>query len=406
MLRCGLLGRTLGHSYSPQIHRELSSYDYRLYEKEPEELEAFLRSGAFDGLNVTIPYKKAVMPLLDEISPEAAEIGSVNTIVRKDGKLLGFNTDAFGFSWMVQNSGVSVAGKKTLVFGSGGASLTAQHVLKSLGAREILVVSRSGGIRYENLGQHLDASILVNATPLGMYPKNGESPCDLSRFSKLNGVFDVVYNPARTALLLQAEQLNIPHAGGLSMLVAQAKRACELFTGQALSDAEIPRIEKKLTVQMQNIVLIGMPGCGKSTVGRALAKKLSRPFFDADAELEARAGCSIPEIFRTQGEGAFRTLETEVLCELGKKSGAVIATGGGCVTREENYPALHQNSVIVCLSRPLELLPTKGRPLSQANSLEALHAARAPLYARFADFTISNTASPSACAAAIEEAVL
>lgn len=406
MLRCGLLGRTLGHSYSPQIHRELASYDYRLYEKEPEELEAFLRSGAFDGLNVTMPYKKSVMPFLDEISPEAAEIGCVNTIVQKNGKLSGFNTDAFGFSWMIEKSGVSVAEKKALVFGSGGASLTAQYVLKSLGAQEVLVVSRSGSVNYDNLDRHLDASILVNTTPLGMYPKNGESPCDLSRFSELNGVFDVVYNPARTAFLLQAEKLNIPHAGGLSMLVAQAKRACELFTGQELSNGEIPRIEKKLTAQMQNIVLIGMPGCGKSTVGRALAEKLNRPFFDADAELEARAGCSIPEIFSSQGEGAFRALETEVLCELGKKSGAVIATGGGCVTREENYPALHQNSVIVCLSRPLELLPTSGRPISQANSLDALYAARAPLYARFADLTISNTTSPSACAAAILEAVL
>ncbi len=406
MLRCGLLGRTLGHSYSPQIHRALGDYEYRLYEKEPEALESFLRSGCFDGLNVTIPYKKAVMPLLDEISPEALQIGSVNTIVQRGGRLMGFNTDAFGFSWMLQASGVSVAGKKALVFGSGGASVTAQHVLQSLGAREVLVISRAGENNYENLPRHFDASILVNTTPLGMYPKNGESACDLSRFSKLDGVFDVVYNPARTALLLQAESLHIPHAGGLSMLVAQAKRASELFTGREISDAEISRIEKALRDQMQNIVLIGMPGCGKSTVGRAVAKRLGRTFFDADAEIEARAGCSIPEIFRAQGEAAFRALESEVLRALGKQSGAVIATGGGCVTREENYAPLHQNGVIVWLTRPLSLLPTHGRPISQANSLEALYKTRAPLYKRFADLTLANTQTPDACAEAILEAVL
>ena len=406
MLRCGLLGRKLGHSYSPQIHRELSCYEYKLYEKEPEELEAFLKSGTFDGLNVTIPYKKTVMAYLDEISPEAAAIGSVNTIVNRGGKLSGYNTDAFGFSWLLQKSGVEAADKKALVFGSGGASVTVCHVLKSLGAEPVVVISRTGENNYENLDRHLDAKLLINATPLGMYPNNGESPVDLTRFSALDGVLDVVYNPARTALMLQAEQLGIPHASGLSMLVAQAKKACEYFTGNPVPDAEIDRIERLLSRQMENIILIGMPGCGKSSVGKALAAVLNRTFLDADEEIVRRAGCSIPEIFAAQGEAGFRRAESAVLADLGKQSGIVLATGGGCVTRPENYPSLHQNGCIVWLTRDLSLLPTDGRPMSQANPLEALWEKRKALYEQFSDVKISNDRTISECVNAIEEALV
>ncbi len=406
MLRCGLLGRKLGHSYSPQIHRELSCYEYKLYEKEPEELEAFLKSGTFDGLNVTIPYKKTVMAYLDEISPEAAAIGSVNTIVNRGGKLTGYNTDAFGFSWLLQKSGVEAADKKALVFGSGGASVTVCHVLKSLGADPVVVISRTGENNYENLDRHLDAKLLINATPLGMYPNNGESPVDLTRFSALDGVLDVVYNPARTALMLQAEQLGIPHASGLSMLVAQAKKACEYFTGNPVPDAEIDRIERLLSRQMENIILIGMPGCGKSSVGKALAAALNRTFLDADEEIVRRAGCSIPEIFAAQGEAGFRRAESAVLDDLGKQSGIVLATGGGCVTRPENYPALHQNGCIVWLTRDLSLLPTDGRPVSQANPLEALWETRKALYEQFSDIKAANDGTISECVNAIEEALL
>ena len=406
MLRCGLLGRKLGHSYSPQIHRELSCYEYKLYEKEPEELEAFLKSGTFDGLNVTIPYKKTVMAYLDEISPEAAAIGSVNTIVNRGGKLTGYNTDAFGFSWLLQKSGVEAADKKALVFGSGGASVTVCHVLKSLGAEPVVVISRTGENNYENLDRHLDAKLLINATPLGMYPNNGESPVDLTRFSALDGVLDVVYNPARTALMLQAEQLGIPHASGLSMLVAQAKKACEYFTGNPVPDAEIDRIERLLSRQMENIILIGMPGCGKSSVGKALAAVLNRTFLDADEEIVRRAGCSIPEIFAAQGEAGFRRAESAVLADLGKQSGIVLATGGGCVTRPENYPSLHQNGCIVWLTRDLSLLPTDGRPMSQANPLEALWEKRKALYEQFSDVKISNDRTISECVNAIEEALV
>lgn len=406
MLRCGLLGRKLGHSYSPQIHRELSCYEYKLYEKEPEELEAFLKSGTFDGLNVTIPYKKTVMAYLDEISPEAAAIGSVNTIVNRGGKLTGYNTDAFGFSWLLQKSGVEAADKKALVFGSGGASVTVCHVLKSLGADPVVVISRTGENNYENLDRHLDAKLLINATPLGMYPNNGESPVDLTRFSALDGVLDVVYNPARTALMLQAEQLGIAHASGLSMLVAQAKKACEYFTGNPVPDAEIDRIEQLLSRQMENIILIGMPGCGKSSVGKALAAALNRPFLDADEEIVRRAGCSIPEIFAAQAEAGFRRAESAVLADLGKQSGIVLATGGGCVTRPENYPSLHQNGCIVWLTRDLSLLPTDGRPMSQANPLESLWERRKALYEQFSDIKAANDGTISECVNAIEEALL
>ncbi len=394
MLRCGLLGRTLGHSYSPAIHAELGDYEYKLYEKEPQELAAFLQSGDFDALNVTIPYKKDVMAYCAALSPAARRIGSVNTLVRrKDGTLYGDNTDADGFAYMVKTSGVGVAGKKALVFGSGGASVTACDVLKTLGTSSVTVISRSGPDNYENLDRHAEAEILVNTTPVGMYPKNGASPVDLTEFPNCCGVFDVVYNPARTALLLQAEKLGVGHAGGLPMLVAQARRASELFTGSQIADAEIVRIERKLAREMQNIVLVGMPGCGKSVVGAALAKRLGRPLLDSDALVTQTAQTPIPEFFRMQGEGAFRALETQALRELGKRSGAVIATGGGSVLREENYDLLHQNGVIVWLRRELSALPIDGRPVSQSVALDELYRTREPRYRRFADCIVDNCGS-------------
>ena len=405
-MRCGLLGKTLGHSYSPQIHAQLGDYSYELFEKQPEELENFLRHGEFDALNVTIPYKKAVLPYCAVLSDAVKAIGSANTLVRQpDGTLFADNTDAFGFSCIADECGVDIAGKKALVFGSGGASVTAQYVLKTRGAREVLVISRSGEHNYENLEKNTDAEILVNTTPLGMYPNNGASPVDLTRFPRCEAVLDVVYNPARTALLLQAEALGIPHAGGLLMLVAQAKRASELFTGSAIADTRIGEIYRTLAVQMQNIVLVGMPGCGKSSIGTLLAEKLDRPFLDADAEIEKAAGMPIPDFFKLYGEAAFRDLESRVLAELGKRSGAVIATGGGAVLREENYAALHQNGTIVWLTRDLARLPIDGRPVSQATSLDALFAARKARYERFADHIIDNNGAPDEAVRAILEAL-
>ncbi len=405
-MRCGLLGKTLGHSYSPQIHTQLGDYSYELFEKQPEELENFLRHGEFDALNVTIPYKKAVLPYCAVLSDAVKAIGSANTLVRQpDGTLFADNTDAFGFSCIADECGVDIAGKKALVFGSGGASVTAQYVLKTRGAREVLVISRSGEHNYENLDKNADAEILVNTTPLGMYPNNGASPVNLTRFPRCAAVLDVVYNPARTALLLQAEALGIPHAGGLLMLVAQAKRASELFTGSAIADTRIGEIYRTLAVQMQNIVLVGMPGCGKSSIGTLLAEKLDRPFLDADAEIEKAAGMPIPDFFKLCGEGAFRDLESRVLADLGKRSGAVIATGGGAVLREENYAALHQNGTIVWLTRDLAHLPIDGRPVSQATSLDALFAARKTRYERFADHIIDNNGVPDETVRAILEAL-
>lgn len=391
MLKCGLLGEKLGHSYSPQIHSMLADYEYELFEKSPEELEDFLKSGEFDGLNVTIPYKKAVMPYCAELSPTAAQIGSVNTIVRRsDGSLYGDNTDAFGFENLILHNGIEVKGKKALVLGTGGASVTAQAVLKNLGASEVVVISRRGEDNYENIAKHRDAEIIANTTPVGMYPNNGKAAVDLTQFPKLSGVLDVVYNPARTALLLQAERLGIPCAGGLYMLVSQAKRSCELFTGKSIPDSEIDRIERVLLHQMQNIVIIGMPGSGKTTVSTMLAEKLGRKIFDTDTIVSENAGMTIPEIFAVQGEAGFRRLETEATAEVGKLSGNIISTGGGVVTVAENYELLHQNGVIVWIERDTNKLARDGRPISLSSDLNELYAARLPLYERFADIKADN----------------
>lgn len=397
MLKCGLLGQKLGHSYSPAIHGMLADYDYQLFEREPEQLEDFLKNGDWDGINVTIPYKKAVLPYCAELSDTARRIGSVNTIVRRpDGSLYGDNTDAYGFESLVGKSGIDVRGKKALVLGSGGASVTVVAVLKMLGAESVTVISRGGEDNYDNLDKHADARIIANTTPVGMYPNNGQAAVDLSLFPQCEGVLDVVYNPARTALLLQAEKLGIPCAGGLYMLVAQAKRSSELFTGRAIPDSEIGRIEKVLSGQMKNIVLVGMPSSGKSTLAAALGEKLGRTVYEADALIEQEAGMDIPAIFAQYGEGHFRALETEILGRLGKLSGAVISTGGGCVTREENYDLLHQNGTILWLQRGTEKLDKTGRPLSLKNDLNEMYQKREPMYRRFADAAVDNNGSVEA----------
>lgn len=392
-MRCGLLGRKLGHSYSPQIHKYLGSYPYDLFEQEPEELEQFFRKKDFDGINVTIPYKKDVLAYCDRLSETAQKLGSVNTIVKqKDGSLIGHNTDYFGFMSMIRHAGLDVKNKKVLVLGSGGASVTVMAVLRELGANTTLI-SRTGVNNYSNLHLHRDAAVIVNTTPVGMYPDTGKSPVALSDFPALEGVLDLIYNPAQTKLLLDAESRGLKWENGLWMLVAQAKESAEWFTGTTVPESQIQLIHAALSQQMKNIVLIGMPGCGKSTVGKLLAEKTGRIFIDADAAIEETAQMNIPDIFKSQGEEGFRKIETQVLAELGKRSGCVIATGGGCVTRFENYELLHQNSTIVWIKRPIEQLPTNGRPLSQSNSLHAMYQVRKPLYEAFADQTISNDKS-------------
>lgn len=406
MLKCGLLGEKLGHSYSPAIHGMLADYEYLLYEKAPEQVEDFIRNGDWQGLNVTIPYKKTVLPLCDLLSDTAREIGAVNTLVRlPDGRLFGDNTDAYGFRLLLETAGIDPAGKRCAVLGSGGASVMACAVLKNLGAASVTVISRRGENRYDNLEKNADAQIVVNTTPVGMYPNNGEAAVDLRSFPACQGVADVVYNPARTALLLQAEALGLPHAGGLLMLVAQAKRSGELFSGETIDDGEISRITRILSRKMQNLILIGMPGCGKTKLARELGERLGRPVYEADELVEEKAGMSIPEIFSRYGEGEFRRLETETLRELGKLSGAIISTGGGCVTREENYPLLHQNGLIIWRLRDLSLLSKRGRPISQSRDLTELYREREPLYRRFADLTVPETDTVAAAADWIEEAL-
>lgn len=388
----GLLGRKLGHSWSAPIHKALGCTGYRHFELEPEELEAFVKQSNVGGLNVTIPYKLDVIPFCDVIDDAALAIGSVNTIARRaDGKLYAWNTDAPGFCWMAAWVGIDFAGKKAIILGSGGASKTAQAMARHLGAREVIVVSRSGENNYDNLSRHADADIIVNTTPVGMYPNTGVSPVDLAMFPNCCGVLDVVYNPRRTAILLQAEALGIPCSDGLPMLVAQAKVAEEHFFEKVIPDSENERILAMLRQETANIVLIGMPGSGKTTVGQVLAELTGREAIDIDQRIVERAGCSIPEIFASEGEEVFRTLEREETARAGMLSGKILLTGGGVVMDMRNYASLHQNGRIYHLLRDLTLLPTDGRPLSQATDLSAMWEKRAPMYQRFRDVLIENT---------------
>lgn len=402
-MRCGLLGEHLTHSYSPQIHALLGDYSYELFEVAPEKLGEFLQAGEFDGLNVTIPYKRAVIPYCAELSAAAREMGSVNTLLRRpDGTLYGDNTDLDGFRWLLARGGGIRPGEKALVLGTGGASQTVQAVLRAAGA-EVAVLSRRGESNYATLPRHADARLVVNATPVGMYPNNGARLIDLSQLPQCRCVLDLIYNPARTRLLLDAAARGIRCENGLSMLVAQAKRAAELFTGRDIPDAACTDILRRMEAQMHNLILVGMPGSGKTTVGSLLAVSLGRPFYDADGEIEKKLGCSIPAFFAQRGEAAFRAVETEVLAELGKRSGCVIATGGGCVTRGENYDLLHQNGEIIWLRRSLTELPVEGRPVSQSRSLPELYREREPAYRRFADFCVENEATPEAAVEKIKE---
>ncbi len=415
-MRVGLLGEHLTHSYSPPIHKALvgERYTYELFEHAPKDVEAFIRGHEWDALNVTIPYKQVVIPFLDEISDEAADIGAVNTITRlPDGRLRGDNTDYFGFARTIAASGVDVHEKKALVLGNGGAATTAVAVLRDLGA-QVVVLARShevvGGITPEPFsaayGEHANATVAVNCTPVGMYPRLvGEAPIDLERLPEMRAVFDMVYNPARTALLQAADAQGIPGFNGLCMLVAQAKRAAELFLGEELPDTAIDPIIEKIARETGNIILVGMPGCGKSTIAALLAERLDRPLLDTDEMVTAVAGRSIPEIFKSDGEEAFRLLEAEAVREAGMRSGCIIATGGGVVTREQNYAPLSQNGQIVFLHRDLDRLPTQGRPLSIAHPLREMYDHRLPLYRAFATVEVDNNGTPEETVTAILSAL-
>lgn len=387
----GLLGEHLPHSFSPQIHKALGNDNYTLFEIAPKNLEKFMGGKNFEGINVTIPYKKAVMPYLDEISPEVEKIGAVNTIKVVDGKLCGYNTDYFGFEYMLEKSKIDIHNKKVLVFGSGGASATVQAVLSDMGASEIVVLSRNGDDNYVNMYiKHIDAEIIVNTTPVGMYPDNLNTLVDLDRFPNLSGVLDVVYNPLKTRLILDAEQRSIPCSAGLSMLVAQAKKAHEIFFDTTIENYICQQIEHSLALQMCNIVLIGMAGCGKSTIGKVLAEKLHKQLVDTDEMIVNTENKSILEIFAEKGEDYFRWCENVAVNIAGKQTNLIVATGGGVVTRPENYNSLKQNGIIVFINRDADLLPTNGRPLSQMHGVKALYEKRMPLYRQFADIEVDG----------------
>jgi shikimate dehydrogenase len=390
-LKCGLIGKNLSHSFSAPIHNALADYSFTLHELAPEQVEYFVKNTELDAYCITIPYKKDVMPYLDVISPEAQSIGAVNVVVRKsDNKLYGYNTDYFGFDYMVKSSGVSLKGKKAVVFGRGGAAATIFAYLRDMGVRQTVSFGSKDNTP-ENLAPHLDAEIIVNASPVGMYPHNNASPCSLSSFSKCEAVFDLIYNPARTSLMIEAEKLGITAVGGISMLVAQAAKAFEHFTGDDYESGIIESIISDITAKSENLILIGMPGCGKSSVGKIVAELLGRDFLDSDEEFKKMHGISPADAIRSLGEEQFRLMETEVLDSLGKLSKKVIATGGGAVTKDRNYPLLHQNGVIVFLERALDKLATNGRPLSQDRDISKLYADRIDSYVRFSDIRVSST---------------
>lgn len=400
----GLLGKTLRHSYSKIIHERMADYTYDLYETPEEGLEALIRRPDMGGFNVTIPYKQTVIPFCDELTPAARAIGSVNTLYHDAaGRLIGDNTDYFGFSYMARRAGISFAGRKVVIFGSGGTSLTARRVAADEGAREVVIVSRSGENNYDNLDRHADAEILINTTPVGMYPKNEGALIDIARFPQCCGVLDVIYNPLKTNLILAAEDAGIPATGGLPMLVAQAAPAVERFSGRAIREAVIEETLDTLTREVRNLVLVGMPGCGKSSIGRLAAERAGRAFYDTDDMVVEMAGCSIPEIFAAQGEVAFRDLEAKAVAQAARERGGVIATGGGVLLREENRRALRQNSRIVYLDRALDALPTDGRPISQTRKLEDIYRERLPLFTGVSDVTVVNDAAPEVVAARVLE---
>ena len=403
-MKCGLLGRKLGHSYSPRIHALLGDYSYELFEKEEEELEAFFADpDAFDAINVTIPYKQKAMEFCHHVSAEARAIGAVNTVVRRHGQLWGYNTDYHGFAALLDKT-CTVRGKKVLVLGSGGASKPVCTAISNRGGCPV-VISRSGENHYGNLDRHYaDTAVIVNTTPVGMSPRCPDSPLSLTGFKALEAVVDIIYNPARTGLLLEAERLGIPCVNGLFMLVAQARTASELFCGSTLPAEMDARITAQIAAETENIILVGMPGSGKSTVAARLAEIMHRPHYDSDEQVLEQTGLTPEQLIRQRGEDAFRREETAALRQLCCRSGAVISCGGGVVTRRENIELLRQNGRVVWLRRPLECLATAGRPLSMGiGALEALYESRRGAYEAAADLAVDNTGTPEAAADTIRK---
>ena len=403
MKKYGLIGEKLGHSFSRDIHTLLGNDAYELMPMARGELDAFMKARDFCGINVTVPYKKAVIPYLDEISPEAERIGAVNTVVHKNGKLCGYNTDLHGFEYLCKTAGIDMAGKNVVIFGSGGTCLTSSEAARRAGAKSVSVISRRSGDNYTNLEKHADAEIVINTTPVGMFPDIFATPASLAIFPKLAGVADVVYNPLETVLVRQARERGVPAANGLRMLVSQAVFADALFFGREPDDAVCEEIYRKIVSERRSIALTGMSGSGKTTLGAETAKLLGREFADVDACIVEHAGMPIPEIFKRYGEPHFRALEKETIKELAGKNGIVIATGGGTVMDEENYNALRKNCMIVLLKRDIGKLEISGRPMTPDRAaLAALYEKRRPFYEARCDACVANEGAPAQTAAKIK----
>ncbi|MDU8949770.1 MAG: shikimate kinase [Veillonella sp.] len=404
-MKFGLLGRTLGHSFSPRIHSALGNTNYELFEREPSQLQEFFAAPELQGINITIPYKVNAFEACDVVDPRAERIGCVNTMVRKEGKWHGYNTDYDGFVFTLQHAGIDVAGKECIILGDGASSATVHVALEDLGAKNIVHLSRKTAPFYGDAPNYYEtAQIIINCTPIGMYPHNPANLIDITQFSKLEGVVDLIYNPRRTILLLQAEMMEIPHCDGLPFLVAQGVEAANLFQGESFGTKEIEQILRDMRREKENIILIGMPGVGKTTVGKALAEKMGHTCIDVDQELEKEIG-DISTYITEQGEPAFREKESEMIAKLGTQTGLVISTGGGCVTVPKNYAHLRQNGRLYQLTQPIENLSTSGRVLSSGglDRLRELEEIRTPMYESFAQCIVEHHRNARETIAAILE---
>ena len=405
-MKFGLLGRTLGHSYSPRIHGALGNTHYELFEREPSQLQTFFADPELKGINITIPYKVNALEACDVIDPRAERIGCVNTMVRKNEKWYGYNTDYDGFVFTLNHAGIDVSNKDCIILGDGASSATVHVALEDLGAKSIIHLSRKTAPFYGDAPNYYKtAQIIINCTPIGMYPHNPANLIDITQFTKLEGVVDLIYNPRRTILLLQAEMMDIPHCDGLPFLVAQGVEAANHFQNESFGTKEIEQILRDMRHEKENIILIGMPGVGKTTVGKAIGEAMGRPWIDADQELEKEIG-DISTYITEQGEPAFREKETEVIAKLGTQTGLVISTGGGCVTTTQNYAHLRQNGRIYQLTQPIENLSTSGRVLSSGGleRLRELEEIRTPMYESFAQCIVEhNRNAPETVATILED---
>lgn len=410
-MKYGLIGEHLGHSFSKEIHESISDYIYEIKEIAKESLDSFMKKKDFLGINVTIPYKEKVIPYLDYIDESAKLIGAVNTIVNKNGKLYGYNTDFLGLKDLIIKSKINIKGQKVAILGNGGTSKTAKAVLEYLGANSIKVTALNpvgDEISYDELNlQYNDINIILNATPVGMYPNNLDTLIDISKFSKLVGIIDVIYNPLHTKLVMDAKKQKIKACNGLYMLVAQAVYASAIFKGEVADQTLIDKVYTKIKKQKQNIVLIGMPSCGKSSIGRMLAKKLNKQFIDIDKEIEKEIGTSIKTFIELSGEESFRNLESQITYKYSKLNNLVISTGGGVIKRPTNIEVLKQNGIIIFIDRPLELLkPTKSRPLTNdIEKLKKIYLERYDIYMNSADIVVKNDKEFDECVYKIHQEV-